>query len=114
MSDQLRNVEPGNREQDDSAGEACSFEDSLAALEQVVHDLEEGNLGLTQALDRYETGVKHLKHCYQLLETAERRIELLTGVDEDGKPCTEPFAESNESLADSPGRRRRPRAKEAG
>jgi exodeoxyribonuclease VII small subunit len=93
------------------ASEECNFEDSLAALENVVHDLEDGDLGLTEALERYETGVKHLKRCYQLLEAAERRIELLTGVSEDGTPSTEPFAESNESLVESAGRRRRPRAK---
>ena len=94
-----------------AAADECSFEDSLASLEHVVHDLEDGNLGLTEALDRYEAGVKHLKRCYQLLDAAERRIELLTGVNEDGTPMTEPFAESNESLAESAGRRRRPRAK---
>jgi len=92
----------------------CSFEDSLAALEQAVHDLEDGNLGLTEALDRYETGVRHLKRCYQLLDAAERRIELLTGVNEDGTPSTESFAESGESLAESTGRRRRARAKPVG
>ena len=106
MSDNQNHVEASNR-----VAEECSFEDSLAALEQVVHDLEDGNLGLTEALDRYETGVKHLKRCYQLLEAAERRIELLTGVHDDGTPSTEPFAESSESLAESAGRRRRPRGR---
>jgi exodeoxyribonuclease VII small subunit len=96
-----------------SGDNECSFEDSLSALEHVVHDLEEGNLGLTDALDRYETGVKHLKRCYQLLEAAERRIELLTAVDDDGTPSTEPFAESSESLAETTGRRRRPKARSA-
>jgi exodeoxyribonuclease VII small subunit len=104
---------PENRGGLSAAGEECSFEDSLSALEQVVRDLEDGNLGLTAALDRYETGVKHLKRCYRLLEAAERRIELLTGVNEDGTPATEPFVESSESLAESAGRRRRPRAKTA-
>ena len=32
-----------------------------------------------------------LKQCYELLERAERRIELLCGVDADGNPITEPF-----------------------
>jgi len=106
MSDQ-----PANNDRTSAVSEECNFEDSLAALENVVHDLEDGNLGLTEALDRYETGVKHLKRCHQLLEAAERRIELLTGVNEEGTPSSEPFAESNESLVESAGRRRRPRAK---
>jgi exodeoxyribonuclease VII small subunit len=84
-----------------------NFEHSLAELEAIVHDLEEGQLGLSEALARYEQGVKHLKHCYQLLEAAERKIELLTSVAEDGTPCTEPLDEATEDLAESAGRRRR-------
>lgn len=84
-----------------------SFERSLAELESVVQDLEEGQLGLSEALARYEQGVNHLKHCYQLLEQAERKIELLTGISDDGAPVSEPFDESSEPLAESAGRRRR-------
>jgi exodeoxyribonuclease VII small subunit len=85
------------------------FEGSLAELEAVVHDLEEGQLGLAESLARYEQGVKHLKHCYQILEAAERKIELLTEVAEDGSALTAPFEESDESLSESVGRRRRAR-----
>ena len=84
-----------------------TFEHSLAELESVVHDLEEGQLGLAEALARYEQGVKHLKHCYQLLEAAERKIDLLTSVADDGAPSTAPFDESTESLSESAGRRRK-------
>jgi exodeoxyribonuclease VII small subunit len=97
---------------DDDKATEPTFEHSLAELEAVVHDLEEGQLGLADALARYEQGVKHLKHCYQLLEVAERKIELLTGVGDDGSPCTEPFDATSESLAESAGRRRRPKRKE--
>jgi exodeoxyribonuclease VII small subunit len=86
--------------------EDINFEHSLAELEAVVHDLEEGQLGLTEALARYEQGVKHLKHCYKLLEAAERKIELLTGIADDGTPLTQPFDESAPPLAESAGRRR--------
>ena len=84
-----------------------TFEHSLAELETVVHDLEDGQLGLTEALARYEQGVKHLKHCYELLEAAERKIELLTAVADDGAPTTQPFDEAAPPLAESAGRRRR-------
>jgi exodeoxyribonuclease VII small subunit len=87
------------------------FEDALAELEAIVHQLEEGELGLAEALGRYEQGVKHLKHCYTLLQNAERKIELLTGVKEDGTPLTQPFAESGESLGESAGRKRSRRTK---
>lgn len=85
----------------------CNFEESLGALEQVVRDLEDGDLGLSDSLARYELGIKHLKQCYQMLESAERRIELLTDVGENGIARTEAFDESNEPLAESTGRRRK-------
>src|ERR1044072_6177846 len=83
------------------------FERSLAELETIVHDLEDGQLGLSEALTRYESGVKHLKHCYQFLQQAERKIELLTGVAENGAPLTQPFEETSEPLSPPTGRRRR-------
>jgi len=60
-------------------------------LEGIVHELEEGQLGLQEALDRYEQGVKSLRRCYDLLQKAERRIELLSGIDAEGNPVTQPF-----------------------
>jgi exodeoxyribonuclease VII small subunit len=79
-------------ERDECAG---SFEESLEVLEKIVAELESGKLGLSDALARYEEGVKHLKGCQRLLQTAERKIELLSGVDADGNPITEPFAEGD-------------------
>lgn len=76
-----------------SSEEPPSFEQALAGLEAIVHDLEEGRLGLGEAVSRYETGVKLLKQCHALLAQAERRIELLTGVDALGQPVVEPFDE---------------------
>jgi exodeoxyribonuclease VII small subunit len=93
--------------------DAPNFEQSLLKLEAAVHDLEEGQLGLSDALARYEESVKHLKRCYQLLEAAEQKIELLTGVEEDGTACTEPFVDAGEQAAASPGQRRKQRARAA-
>jgi len=71
--------------------EQMSFEQALERLAQIVHELEEGEIGLEQALGRYEEGVKLLRQGYQILEQAEKRIELLTGIGEKGEPLTEPF-----------------------
>jgi exodeoxyribonuclease VII small subunit len=76
---------------------ANSFEESLEELEKIVAELESGKLGLADALERYEQGVKHLKGCQQLLELAERKIELLSGVDADGNPITKPFDEAEDT-----------------
>jgi len=67
------------------------FEDALAELEQVVHDLEDGQIGLEESLARYERGVALLKGCYAQLRNAEQRILLVTGTDDDGKPILQPF-----------------------
>lgn len=68
-----------------------SFEEALADLEQCVQRLEEGRIGLEEALACYERGVGLLKHCHGLLQEAEQRILVLTGVDPDGKPMTTLF-----------------------
>jgi exodeoxyribonuclease VII small subunit len=91
----------------DHPSQPPTFEHSLSELEAIVHDLEEGRLGLGEALARYEQGVRHLKHCYQMLEAAEQKIELLAGVADDGTPQTQPFEMASEPLAESAGRRRR-------
>src|SRR5215469_567546 len=77
-----------------------SFEQALEQLEKLVHQLEEGEIGLAEALDHYETGIGLLKQCYGLLQRAERRIELLSGVDAAGNPVTEPFADDGERPLD--------------
>lgn len=89
----------------DDADAPC-FEDALAELEGVVHELEDGQLGLGDALARYEHGIKRLKHCYQLLQEAERKIELLIGVAADGTPVAQPFDADAAPLGESAGRRR--------
>ncbi len=67
------------------------FEQSLARLEEIVHLLEDGQLGLSEALVRYEEGVKLLRRAYELLEGAQRKIEVLSGVDAKGNPITRPL-----------------------
>jgi exodeoxyribonuclease VII small subunit len=75
-----------------------TFEQALESLELVVHELEEGQIGLADALSRYEQGVKLLKQCFGLLEDAERKIEQLSGFDSAGNPLTTPF-DSESSLS---------------
>ncbi|MGH9675835.1 MAG: exodeoxyribonuclease VII small subunit [Candidatus Acidiferrum sp.] len=70
---------------------APSFEDNLAALEAIVGELEDGKLGLEDSLAKYEHGVGLIKQCYSKLRDAEKRILLVTGVDESGKPLLERF-----------------------
>lgn len=88
----------------------ATFEESLAALERIVAELEGGELGLAEALERYERGVGCLKRCQEQLHAVERRIELLSGVDADGNPVARPLdeheAESLDEKASTRSRRR--------
>jgi exodeoxyribonuclease VII small subunit len=89
--------------------ESESFETSLAALEKIVHSLEDGQQGLSQSLEQYERGIQHLKRCSQLLDAAEAKIELLTGVDASGQAVTAPFDCEQGELAEKAGTRQRKR-----
>lgn len=75
----------------ESRDEGRTFEESLLELERMVRELEDGRLGLEDALARYEQGVGLIKACYQQLRQAEQRILMLTGVDEEQQPILQPF-----------------------
>lgn len=60
------------------AGE-WNFEEELDNLEKVVDLLERGELSLEEAIRKYESGFRSLKRCYEILERAKKRIEVLTG-----------------------------------
>lgn len=66
------------------------FEQSLSELEQVIREMEDGQLGLEDALLRYERGVALVKECHGRLQQVEQRIQVLTRV-EDDKPVLQPF-----------------------
>jgi len=79
------------------ADEAIDFEASLAEVEQIVSQLESGQLNLTDSLKQYELGIKRLKQCHQLLEAAEQRVSQLAGFDADGNPITEPLSDPDQT-----------------
>ncbi|MEO1497751.1 MAG: exodeoxyribonuclease VII small subunit [Planctomycetota bacterium] len=92
-----------------------TFEESLEQLEVIVADLESGELGLDESLARYGQGVARLRRCHATLEQAERRIELLSGVDAEGNPITAPFdAEATADAGDRAGKRTAKKPKSGG
>ena len=54
-----------------------SFESSLSSLEQIVTQLESGDLPLERALELFEEGVGLARRCQSQLEDAERKVEML-------------------------------------
>jgi exodeoxyribonuclease VII small subunit len=60
------------------------FEAALEELEQVVEQLESGDLSLEDALAAFEKGVGLVKYCNQKLNEVEKKIEILVK-DKEGK-----------------------------
>ena len=67
------------------------FEEALKKLEQIVEELEGGELSLEESLKQYEEGVHLSKLCARRLEEAKKKLELL--VKENGKLFTKPVKE---------------------
>jgi exodeoxyribonuclease VII small subunit len=67
------------------------FEDCLTRLEQIVGQLEAGNLSLEDSLKVFEEGIGLARHCAKYLADAERRIEVLAK-DDTGALTQKPFA----------------------
>jgi exodeoxyribonuclease VII small subunit len=69
-----------------------TFEASLEALEQIVRQLEDGDLPLDKSLELFEQGIRLSRECQDRLSQAERRIEILLR-DNQGRPVATPFKE---------------------
>lgn len=54
--------------------EKLSYEAAYQALEDVLDQLESGELSLEQSVDLYERGQRLSAHCQRLLEEAELKI----------------------------------------
>jgi exodeoxyribonuclease VII small subunit len=70
-----------------------SFEASLEALEQIVRELEQGDLPLERSLELFERGIRLSRECQERLNQAERRIEVLLR-DNQGRAVVSPFEET--------------------
>jgi len=73
-----------------------TFEMAMKQLEQIVQDLETGDMPLEKAIKKFEEGIKISKYCSEKLDESEKRITLLMR-DSDGKNASEiPFVTEDE------------------
>jgi len=56
----------------------AKFEDLLGRLEQIVADMENGELPLEKLLENYEEGMRLVKACGDRLADAEQKVEILS------------------------------------
>lgn len=68
-----------------------SFEESLTKLEEIVAQLERGDLTLEESVKLFEEGTRLSAACRQQLEEAEGKVETLVR-QRDGSMKREPFA----------------------
>jgi exodeoxyribonuclease VII small subunit len=59
-------------------GQPIRFEDGMARLEELVAQLEAGDLALEEALRAFESGVGLVRLLNEQLTEAEQRVEILT------------------------------------
>jgi len=67
------------------------FEDSLAELEQLVAQLEQGEISLEESLKAFERGVNLTRACQQALQQAEQKVQIL--LEKNGTQTLEPFTD---------------------
>lgn len=68
-----------------------SFEDSLAELEKLVEQLEQGDISLEESLKSFEKGVNLTRTCQKALQEAEQKVQIL--LETNGKQKLEPFTD---------------------
>ena len=54
-----------------------TFEEMMDSLEKISGELENGNLTLDEAMQKFEEGMKLSKKCSEILDSAEKKIKIL-------------------------------------
>ena len=90
MGEQKRRSRTSSKHRTDQP--ETTFEESLSRLEQIVQRLETSDLPLEDALALFEEGIGLARSTQRQLQGAERRVEQLLNVDEDGNPVVKEFA----------------------
>ena len=67
------------------------FEDSLTELEQLVSQLEQGDISLEESLKSFERGVTLTRVCQKALQEAEQKVQVL--IEKNGTQIMEPFTD---------------------
>ena len=73
-----------------------TFEMAMKQLEQIVQELETGDIPLEKAIKKFEEGIQISKYCSEKLDASEKKITLLMQ-DSDGEKLSEiPFVTENQ------------------
>ena len=75
--------------QENDATKLADFENQLAELEEIVAQMETGEMTLEDSLKAYERGIKLTRECQSALDSAQQRINIL--MERNGTLTEEPF-----------------------
>ncbi|RME31990.1 MAG: exodeoxyribonuclease VII small subunit [Candidatus Zixiibacteriota bacterium] len=64
--------------------EKLGFEDAIERLEELIEQIESGEIGLEESLKRYEEGSALIKRCRSILDDAHQKIYELTASPDGG------------------------------
>jgi exodeoxyribonuclease VII small subunit len=70
----------------DASSPEPSFEDSMRRLSAIVEELEAGDLPLEESLKLFEEGIRLARASQARLDAAEKRVEELLAIGDNGKP----------------------------
>ena len=79
-----------------------SFEEALTELDQIISEIESGQVGLEESLAKYERGNFLIQHCRGVLNGAERQIEILSKAADGSLTATPMQDEQKEQPAEPP------------
>ena len=60
-----------------TAKKSINLEKALTDLEELVEELESGELPLEKAMKKFEEGIKLTRNCQAALKDAEQKVEIL-------------------------------------
>lgn len=105
--DQPRQTRDAGPRPDGEAIEAMGFDRVLQRLRQVVSQLETGQLSIEESLRVYEEGIALARRAHQVLDNAEKRVELLVRDSaRSGEMSAAPFDEDEAGESDADSERR--------
>ena len=74
-----------------------TFEKSIRQLEEIVQELETGDLPLEKAILRFEEGMRLSRQCSKMLDETEKKISVLIR-EADGSVSEKPFSGNASAL----------------
>lgn len=80
-----------------------SFEQAMERLDEIVSSMEGERMSLEDMVRSYEEGVRLLRVCRGRIDTAKRRVEMITADLEGGKATLAPFDPTASAEPDTAG-----------